>query len=261
MSTNGQLNDFVVSLAGTNIDLTIVNIEEMDAYCKARGRFANVVTEKKTYEHLDSLNYSLIMNYKHPIPRVVNTKSKQYLHVYNILSEKYRSGLLVAEADTISEPISENLCKNESWGKNDIDIMICRSLSSVTMDELKRANLLRISADTEFDPMILNTIGETLKDAVGPIMIAQMFANENYDKVKAYMDIAEKKYSEAMTEYIDYNELRRQLAYFVYVDVPQRKIVNVDRETIRAFMKSLPPGMSPVPAQHIDGYCDMITVG
>ena len=262
MSQNGeQRNDFVVSLSGANIDLTIINIEEMAAYCRERGRLANVVTEKQTYGEMDKTNYSLIMNYKHPVPRVVHTKNKQYLHVYNYLSEKYREGLLIAEADTISEPISDNLCKNEKWGVNDVDIMICRSFSSVTDDELKKATLLRISADPEFDFSVLDRVGKIYQDGVGAIMVAQLFANDNYESVNAYIDRMKEKYStEGVTEFIDYYELRRQLAYFIYYDAKLKKLVNISRDTTMKFVKSLPAAMLPVPAKDIEPFVAMITI-
>jgi hypothetical protein len=263
MSQNGEQRntDFVVSLSGANIDLTIVNIEEMAQYCSQRGRLANVVTEKKTYGELDKLNYSLIMNYKNPKPRKVITKDKPYVHVYSILAEKYKQGLLIAEADTISEPISDNLCKNDKWEANDVDIMVCRSFASVTEDELKRATLLRISADPDWDPMVLQRVGQVFKEGVGAIMIAQLFANENYDTVNAYIDRQKEKYSAAgLTEFINYYELRRQLAYFIYYDVGTKKLVNVDRDVILTFIKRLPREMLPVPVEDIEPFTAMITL-
>jgi hypothetical protein len=261
MNSEGQHNDFVVSLSGANIDLTIVNIEEMANYCSQRKRLANVVSKKQTYGELDTLNYSLIMNYRHPRPRVVSTKDKPFLHVYSVLSEKYREGLLIAEADTISDSISDNLCRNENWKKNDVDIMICRSFASVTDEELKSATLVRISADPDFDPSVLTRIGEIYGEGVGAIMVAQFFANDNYENVNRYMDEKSEKYSKAgMTEFIDYYELRRQLAYFIYYDVKEKKLVNVERDVILSFVKTLPKHLLPVPEKDIEPFVDMITL-
>jgi hypothetical protein len=178
-----------------------------------------------------------------------------------VLSEKYKGGLLVAESDTISEPISDNFCKNESWHTNDVDIMICRSMASVTDDELRAATLLRISADPDFDPMILTRIGEIYQEGVGAVMIAQLFANQNFENVNRYMDIQKEKYTaEGISEFIDYYELRRQLAYFIYYDTDIKKIVNVDRAKILEFTRGLPQTMLPVPKSDIDLFVAMITL-
>jgi hypothetical protein len=261
MSVDGQRNDFVVSLSGANIDITIINIEEMDQYCKARARLANVVTEKKTYGELERLNYSLLMNYTKPKPRVVGSKDKPYLHVYTILKEKYKQGLLIAESDTISDPISDELCKAESWNGNDVDIMICRSFASVSDRELEHATLLRISADPDFDPNVLPRVGALYQEGVGAVMIAQLFVNQNYDTVQRYIDIRSKELSEAgISEFIDYYELRRQLAYFIYYDVREKKLVGVSKKVIADFIRSLPVGMLPVPKDKINEFADMITV-
>jgi hypothetical protein len=264
MNAEPHNNDFVISLSGANIDLTIVNIEEMTNYCSLRDRFANVVTEKQTYGELDKLNYSLIFNYKNPKPpRVINTKNKPYLHVYNILGEKYHGGLLIAESDTISDPISDDLCKNERWKNNDIDLMICRSFASVTLDEIKRATLLRISADPDFNVsiMIERKIGDVLKGAVGATLLAQLFVNDNYTKVEQYMDEQQKKYEGSdVTEYIDYYELRRQLAYFLYVDIKSGKIIGLDKNHVIEFLKKMPKDQLPVPEDKFDVFAQYITV-
>jgi hypothetical protein len=257
-----QPNYFVISLSGSNIDLSIINIEEMTGYCKNRNRFANVVTQKQTYDEVDRLNYSLIGNYTRPKPRVVNTKDNQYLGVYNFLSEKYRSGLLIAEKDTISDPISEHLCNNENWKKNDIDIMICRDFATMTKEEIKRANFLRISADPDFNPVILQEIDDVFKEKVIGLMIAQFFVNENYDAVNRYIEQKSVQYaSEGITEFIDYYELNKQLAYFIYYDIAAGKIMNVDKAIIMAFIKKLSgDGLLPIPSEQIEPIADIITL-
>jgi hypothetical protein len=139
--------------------------------------------------------------------------------------------------------------------------MVCRSFASVTEDELKRATLLRISADPDWDPMVLQRVGQVFKEGVGAIMIAQLFANENYDTVNAYIDRQKEKYSAAgLTEFINYYELRRQLAYFIYYDVGTKKLVNVDRDVILTFIKRLPREMLPVPVEDIEPFTAMITL-
>jgi hypothetical protein len=263
MENQEQHNNFVISLAGANIDLTIVNIEEMSHYCEQRGRLASVVTEKKTYEKLEKLNFSLVGNYKKALPRVINTKTKQYLYVYNSLSENYHRGLLIAEADTISDSISDILCNSDKWVKNDVDIMICRNgFSSMTECEMKRANYLRISADPDFDPSIFQKIDKIYEHKVMSLMICQLFVNDQYDTVTRYLNKQSSYYEgQGMTEYVDYSELNKQLAYFIYYDVENDKILNVHKSVILAFMRKLAEsGMFPIPKDQLELVADAITL-
>ncbi len=254
-------NDFVISIAGTNIDISIINIEEMTGYCSGRNRFANVITEKKSYDELDRTNYSLIMNYTKPKPRVVSTKNKQYLQVYNVISEKYKGGLLIAESDTLSDPIVDLLCKSDNWHKNDVDIMVCREgFSSVSQDEFARADFLRISADPAIDPSIFLKLGDFFQEKTMSLMISQLFANEQYENINNYVNTQNDHYrQQGMTEYIDYHALNKQLAYFIYYDVKQNKILNVDKQVIIEFVKRMSKeGALPIPETHIVPYCDDI---
>lgn len=263
MNTNGQHNNFIVSLAGMNIDMAIVNIEEMSAYCEKRGRHANVVTQKKTYDELDKLNYSLIMNYKNPKPRVVITKGKdkQFSHVYDILSEKFHGGLLIAESDTISDQITDGLCENSSWQNNDVDLIICKSFASVTKKEILKADYMRISADPDFDPSVLVRMGEEFQQLAGTIMISQYFVNQNYNNVLTYLEQKNKECSDlGMSDYIDYYELNRQLSYFIWVDTKNNKILNISKEVISDFLLSKDMRMLvPLSEKDILPYAEMIT--
>ncbi len=256
-------NDFIVSLSGINIDTTAVNIEEMDGYCRERGRLANVVTRKRTYEHVDPINYSLIMNYTKPKPRVVTVKNdKPFADVYKIISERFKGGLIVAESDTISEDIIKDFCKNENWQKNDIDIMICESFASLNLEEIKRANLFRISADPDVDLSILMKAGEFMPDAVGSVMIAQFFVNDNYNNVIEYINVHSKKYEKlGLNDFIDYGELNRQFSYFLYVDLDSGKILNLERQVLKDYLQANYKRILPnMPPDKIPGYVDYITL-
>jgi hypothetical protein len=235
----------------------------MSGYCRNRNRLANVITEKQTYGELEKLNYSLIMNYTKPKPRVINTKNKEYLHVYNSLSERYKGGLLIAESDTLSDPISELLCKSKNWKDNDVDIMICRNgFASMTKDEMQCANLLRISADPDFNPGIFQEIDDVYKHQVLSLMICQFFVNDQYDTVNRYMNLQNEKYSmQGISDYIDYYELNKQLAYFLYYDVAADKILNVDKATLEAFLKKMSKeGFLPIPEIQIEPLAEALTV-
>jgi hypothetical protein len=235
----------------------------MAGYCKERGRLANVVTKKHTYDHIDPINYSLIMNYKNPKPRVVTVKNKPFADVYKIIGERFKAGLIIAESDTISDSITESFCKNENWKNNDIDIMICKSFASLTIQEAEHANLFRISADPDFDMSVMLKIGEHInKYAVGTIMVAQMFVNDNYNKVVKYMEEQIPKYEGlGMTDFVDYSELNRQFAYFAYIDLGSGKILNIERQVIKEFLlQNYKLFMPNIPEEKIPGYVEMITL-
>lgn len=263
MNQSQRNNNFIVSLAGPNIDLTIVNIEEMNNYCEHWGKLATIVTEKKSYEKLEKLNYSLIGNYKKPKARTVVSNKKPYFAVYASLSENYMNGLLIAEDDTMSEVISELLCDGPGWKEHGVDIMVCRNgLGFITEREMGRADYLRISADPDFDPSILQKIFEVYQEKALAVMICQMFANDQYDTVKRYIDKKSGYYSEqGLSDYVDYYEMNKQLAYFVYFDVKNGKIINVGFETLMPFMKGLHKnGLLPMEDAELEILAKQITI-
>jgi len=258
-----QRNNFIVSLAGPNIDMTIVNIEEMNNYCNRWDKFAIVVTEKKTYGKLERLNYSLIANYKKAKPRVVITNKKSYFQVYSSLSKNYHKGLLVVEDDTTSVEISELLCENNNWEDHGVDILLCRNgLAFMTTEELKKANYLRISADPEFNPAILEKLSEIYQEKVLALLISQLFVNEQYDTVKAYIEKRSNYYSDqGISDYIDYYEMNKQLAYFIYFDVKEGKILNVNTRTLLTFMEKLKDmGILPIEKEELGSLAKQITI-
>lgn len=262
MKPEQRNNDFVVSISGINVDMTIVNIEEMDGYCKSRNRLANVVTQKQTYGELEKLNYSLIMNYTKPKPRVVNSKNKPYIDVYGSLMKNYKGGLLIAEGDTLSESITEILLNNQ-WKENDVDIMVCKdSLSSITEAEMKAANLIRMSADPNFSPDIFSKLEPFYKEKTMSFIICQLFVNEQYELTNKYMDKQSKYYTEqGINEYIDSYELNRQLAFFLYFHVESNKILNIEKPVLIDFLNRMSKaGFIPIPAASIEPYVDIITL-
>jgi hypothetical protein len=234
----------------------------MNGYCSIHGKIATIVTEKKTYGEIPKMNYSLIMNYTKPKVLQINSKNTPYLKVFDSLSKQYKSGLLIVESDTLSEPISDILCNSESWDANDVDIMICRTFASMTQDEMRKATFMRISADPDFDPMILQKLDSIFQEKVLSLMICQFFVNENYNNVNRYIEIQSKRLDEeGYKEYIDYHEMSKQLAYFVYFDVMANKILNVPRSVIYDFINKLAgDGVIPVSGETALQLAEMITL-
>lgn len=258
-----QHNDFIVSLAGANINTTIVTIEEMQLYCKLRKRIVIVATEKKTYGELDMMNYQLVMNYTKPKVLAINTKNKPYLDVYTFLLEKYKGGLMVVEGDTISDPISDLICKSDKLESNDIDVMICRDgFESMTIGEMRKANFLRIHADPDMNPTIFEKIQDFYQEKVAGLMIAQFFVNDQYAEVNSYFEKQNEKYSkQGFSDFVDYYELNKQLSYFVYFDVENNKILNVSKDTLAAFLiKMKSQGLLPIPEDQIPVVAESLTI-
>jgi hypothetical protein len=262
--TEQRKNDFVISIAANNVDMSLVNIEEMQHYCNTRKRVASIVTEKKSYGELDAMNFQLVMNYTKPKARVINSKDKPYLNVFEYVVGKYKSGLLIVENDTLSGAISELLCTSQMIEKNDIDIMICRdSLDALTNQEITKANLLRISADPNFTPSALQKIQSFYQEKVLTIMIAQLFVNEQYQDVTAYFDEMSNKYiQDGKSDFIDYYEYNKQLSYFIYVDLEKNQIINASRSVIMKFAKKMKEeGILPIPDGMFEEFINAVTIG
>ncbi len=236
--TGLQHNDFIISLAGPNIDTTIVNIEELSAYVSKRKRIAIVATEKKSYDNLDKMTYQLAYNYHKPKVMVVTSKKKPYLDVYSFLLDRFQGGLIVIETDTLSEPISDLVCGSQKLAKNDIDIMICRDgIQSMTIDEFRKANFLRIHANPDLDFNVFQKYSDILKEKMLPVLICHFFVNDQYTQVVKYMDASNERYTKlGMKDYVDYYEMNKQLSYFLYFDMINIKIIGITAVILEAFM-------------------------
>jgi len=262
MEPQKQQRNFIVSLAGANIDTTIVNIEEMQQYSSLHKRVAIVGTEKKTYGELDKMNYQLVMNYVKPKVMAVNSRSKSYADVYTFLLDKYKSGLLIVESDTLSDSISDMICKSEKLATSDIDIILCREgFESMTIGEMRKANFLRIHADPDMNPTIFQKMQDFYQEKIMGLMIAQFFANDQYEEVNSYYEKENIKYSNAgYSDFVDYYQLNKQLSYFVYFDVERNKILNIDKDTLAAFLlKMKTQGLLPIPEDQIPIVAESLT--
>jgi hypothetical protein len=262
METRKQPNNFIISLAGANIDTTIVTIEELHQYCSLKSRMAIVATEKKTYGELGVMNYQFIMNHTKPKVLTTNTKNRPYIDVYAFILEKYKNGLLVVECDTLSDNISDIICKSEKLEENDIDIMICRDgFEAMTTGEMRKANYLRIHADPDINLTVFQKLTDFYQEKVLGLMIAQLFVNDQYAEVNSYFEKHNERYSkQGLTDYVDYSELNKQLSYFIYFDVENNKIMNVGKDTLIAFMiKMKAQGLLPFPEDQLPVIAESLT--
>jgi hypothetical protein len=258
-----QHNVFILSVAGPSIDTTVVTIEEMQKYSEQRKRIAIVVTEKKSYGELDRMNYTLVMNYTKPKVFAVNTKNRPYLEVYNFLLERFHGGLIIAETDTLSDPVIELITKSDKMAVNDIDIMICHNgLEELVAREIDRANLMRIHAVPDLNVMIFQNLAEFFQQAHLGVMLSQLFTNDQYEEVKEYFDRNNSRYAEkGMKDYIDYYEMNKQFSYFVYMDIKACKLLNVSKDVLFEFMTKLKKlGMFPLPEDQLPVIAENLTI-
>ena len=263
MEQTEKQRSFIISLAGQNIDTTIVNIEEMEGYVKLWKRFAIIGTEKKTYGHLDRMNYQFVMNYSKPKIFAVESKNQTYINIYSFLLDKFNSGLIIIESDTISESISEVICNSDKLVKNDIDIMICRNgFEDITESERKKANYFRIHANPDIDLMTFQKLGDIYQERTPALMISQLFVNNQFDEVNSYFEKYNNLYSgKGLTDFVDYAQLNKQLAYFIYYDIANNKILNVSRAVLEDFVRKIKSmGIFPIPDNEIPVFSEMLTI-
>ncbi len=264
MSQQKPQPDFVISLAGPNIDTTIVTIEEMQLYCQMRKRLAIVGTEKKSYSQLDKMVYHLVGNYEKPKACQVVSKNKPYLEVYNFLIDKFKNGLLIVEGDTISNVISDNICNSPKIQEHDVDVMICRDgIEHVTEAEMKRANLFRIHANPEVNMMAFQDkkIAEFYNEKVLGLFICQLFANAQHQEVNNFMTGENKRLAaQGMTDFINYYEYNKQLSFFLYFDVVHGKILNLSKDRLMEFLKVCAKNGIPIPENQHEAIAESLTI-
>ena len=257
-------HEFIISLAGPNIDLALVNIEEMQAYCQARNQMALVTTEKKSYGELDRMQFQFVPNQKKIKAMAINSRNKPYIDVFTYLLENFKSGLIIIETDTLSEAISDMICKSSKLEESFIDIMLCKEgFDSLSKDEIARTDYFRIHANPEFDPISFNAIlGEIFQEKSFAIMIAQAFVNEQYAETQNYFKKYNNSYKEkGLSDFVDYYQLNKQLSYFIYYDLKGNKILNVSREKIDTFVRKLKDaGMMPIPDDELSAIIEIITI-
>jgi hypothetical protein len=258
-----QHNDFIISVAGPNIDTSIVTIEEMKLYCEQRKRIAIVGTQKKVYGEIDRLNYPTVMNYHKPKVLAVSSKNKPYLDVYAYLLDNFKTGLLIIETDTNSEVIIDMVCKSDKLTVNDIDVMVCREgFEAMSAGEIRKANLLRIHANPDINPVIFEKLSEFYGHKSLGIMLSQMYSNDQYNEVTAYMDKQNEVYgAKGYTDYVDQYELSKQISFFVYFDIVHNKILNISCKDLEEFIfRSKEQGFLPFPADAIPVMAKELTI-
>jgi hypothetical protein len=257
-------NDFILDISGPSVDIAPATIEELQSYVETRQRLAFVASKKSTYDLLERVSHQLAGNYKKPILKLLQVAKSPYIEVLQGLMQKTARAMIVIERDAMSEDISSMLCQSDYPAENDIDLMLCKEgFESITAAEMRKANLLRIHANPEFNPLIIDKLGEVWQQGALLIIIAQVFTNIQYDEVNKYMESCRAKYGEEnMKSHVDYDELARQLSYYVYVDVEYNKILNMPKEELfnTVAMLKAGGGFPPLDEEQTKAFVESISI-
>jgi hypothetical protein len=220
-----------------NIDTSIIDIEEARAYVKQYGRRAIIVSNKTIFkgDELPMIKYNFIMNATTPALRLIDHCGDSYKIVFKYLNSNFKNGLVIAHEDVITNEIADMLAKNKG---NGLDIMVYRpDLTQLSGEERHAMNFIRFHANSEFIfskdnyRHFVEKLGENI--AIG-VFTCQMIANYNYRITQVYFEENSAKYTKlGHKDFVDYNELTRQMAYCVYYDTMRAKIIgfNLDKVT------------------------------
>lgn len=237
-----RFTNFIIVIADKSIDTSVINIDEATKYTKQHNRPSIIITSSETYSNIEKISYTLIMNMTNPLFKRVETNSSGYEKVYDVILNRYKNGLLIADKNTITNKIASKLASNEKCG---IDFLVYRdSIIDITPEEKKRVNFLRIHKNDQFsfNPEVIKLLskdfGET--NAFG-ISLAQFISNSQYDIFTAYIN--EKAELFAVNgineDVIDNEPYSRQLAYFTYYCLRSHKIYGISEGKFDAYTKGL----------------------
>ena len=248
--TDEQLNrptNFIVVLADKILDVSPIDIDQANRYVEKYDRRAIILTTNKSFDDIETVSYRNIMNAIKPCFRRVDTHDDQYLNVYQRLTKLYKNGLLIAYKETVTSGIAQMLAETEGIG---LDIVIHRESPVIlTKPEIQRVNFFRIHKNDNFGfskeylEVLSKMYGQV--SAVG-ISIAQYISNQQYNIFNKYFTERSLELAHTgMTDFIDNAQYAEQLAYHVYYDMVNDKILGLERE------KCIP---------YISGYLDSIGV-
>jgi hypothetical protein len=241
--TEEELNrpcKYIVSVCDPNIDTHIIDLEESRAYVEKYNRRCLIVTDKDVLKDSDEdqLKFIWINNWSKPGVKVLDNMGKSFKEVYKYILPKFQNGLLITHANTITNEIANDIALNKG---NGLDFMVYRQdLMSISNNEKMRMNYLRIHYNPEFifSKEYYRNFSEVYSDsnAIG-IFTAQYIANATYaaceTQIKKYNAFFEKQGAE---DYVNYYEMNKQQAFYVYYDFTAGKIFGFSKEKIMHYM-------------------------
>lgn len=237
-----RFTNFIIVFSDKSIDTSIIDINEANQYIAKHNRPAIVITSSEKYSNIDKISYTLVMNSTKPVFKRVDVNGNGYEKVYDVLLDRYKNGLLIADKDTITNKIAAKMASCKDCG---IDFLIYRdNLLSITPEEKKRVNFLRIHKNDEFsfNPQVLELLAKDFGEANAfGISLAQYIANQQYNIFTTYInEKAELFAKNGLNENVLHNEeYSMQLAYFCYYSLNNHKIYGISEGKINAYIQAL----------------------
>ena len=186
---------YIIAVSDPNIDTHIVDTEEAQNYVNKYQRRAIILSSKEIFSQseIEKIKYIFIVNTINPCVKVIDPNGQSYKTVYSFLQEKFKNGLMIAHADTITHIIADQLAQNKS---NGLDFIVYRQdLMSISPNEKTRMNYIRFHFNPEFSFSKNSFINYCevygTHSAVG-IFTCQYIANAQYNACQAYFN----RYSE-----------------------------------------------------------------
>ena len=233
--------NYMVVTCDKNIDTHIIDLGEAANYVHAHKRRAIIITDREVFkgQDLNILNYTFVMNATKPAVILIDNNRQPFRKVYEYIFSNFKNGLIIAYPETITNDIAHELAQSTGSGH---DFLIYRNeLMELTPAERGVMTYMRIHANGEFE--LSKGFFENIKEKFGErntigIFTSQFIANYQHKLCTEYFKKQSEKYEALGKEdYIDYHELNRQMAYHVYYDMKQSKILNFSKEKLKFYME------------------------
>lgn len=232
---------YIVAVADPNIDTSIIDIEEAEQYVNKYERRAIIISGKEVFKNamIEKTKYIFIMNATKPTVRVIDSNGDSFKKVYEYLGGKYLNGLIIAHAETLTNHIANDLAMLSGKG---LDFIVYRQdLMDLSGNERGRMNFLRIhyNLDFVFSKNQFSSFTEKygIQNAIG-IYTTQYIVNAQYGIAQNYFqEHSEKFEKEGWEDFIDYYQMNKQFAYFLYYDMKRSKIIGMSGEKIHEYME------------------------
>lgn len=243
--------NFIVVLADKILDTSPVDIERAQEYCDKFSRRSIVLTTNKSFDDIQTVYYQAITNATKPVFRRVDTRNDAYSKVYRRLIKNYKNGLMICYADTLTDEICSELAILNGTG---LDLIIHRDAPVLlTPAECSRVTFFRIhySQNFSFSNDYLGILADKFgwdsdegrkygSDTGFGLALCQFIVNTQWTECqKYYTEISRKIALDGITDFIDTQAYDRQLAFHVYYDMVNSRILGLDRDKCIPYISGL----------------------
>ena len=230
---------YIIVMCDTNIDTHIIDLEEATAYVNKFKRKVIIISDREVFkDSIETLNYSFVMNATKPTIKLIDNHREQYSKVQEYILSKYKNGLIIAYPETITNDIADKYALTKNMGH---DYVIYRNnLLEMTGNERSRVTHMRIHANMNFE--FSKGFFETVKEKFGErntlgIFLAHFISHYQLQACRHYIkEHTDKFESQGMQDYVNYREMNRQMAYYVYYDMEKAKVLNFTKEKLKEYL-------------------------